>query len=89
MKSSHPHVSGPPTTKDGRYALGRQPIWLAPHNERSWRIIASMLEAYETAQFWDLAAAVRDHKHGARSATTPQTFVRYCINSGWLRRVSK
>jgi hypothetical protein len=82
-----PIVTGPPTKYEGVYRLGVAPQGLASHNLASWRVIEAILAAYGTADFWDLAVAVRGHKHGTQRVRGPQSFVRYCIRNGWLERV--
>ena len=82
----NPIVTGPPTKYAGRYRLKNRPERLVNHNYVSWKIIEAILEAYGSADFWDLAAAVRGHKHGTMKAKGPQSFVRYCIRSGWIER---
>ncbi len=81
-----PVVTGPATKYVGRYRLKSAPGPLAHHNQVSWNIIEAILNAYGSADFWDLAVAVRDHKHGTKKAKGPQSFVRYCIRSGWIER---
>jgi hypothetical protein len=87
MSNIDPVVSGPDTKYAGVYKLGAPPQTLMAHNLQSWRIIQAILDAYGSADFWDLSVAVRGHKHGTKSAKGPQGFVRYCIKSGWLQRV--
>ena len=86
--SRMPVVTGNSTIYDGEYQLLYEPSALAPHNEGSWRIIYAIMLAYGSARFWDLCAAVRGHRHMDREKTGlgPQSFVRYCIRSGWLKR---
>ena len=86
MDDVQPVVVGPPTKYAGTYKLGERPQTLALHNRASWKIIEAILDAYGTADFWDLAVAVRGHKHGTKGAKGPQSFVRYCIRSGWLEQ---
>ena len=86
MSDVEPVVTGPATIYAGRYKLGSLPQSLASHNLKSWKIIETILDAYGTADFWDLAVAVRGHKHGTKKVKGPQSFVRYCIRSGWLSR---
>ena len=86
MSNVNPVVSGPETKYAGMYKIGTWPQTLIPHNLQSWRIIEAILDAYGCADFWDLSVAVRDHKHGTKNAKGPQSFVRYCIRSGWLER---
>lgn len=86
MSDVDPVVTGPPTIYAGRYQLGIQPQSLASHNLRSWKIIEAIMNAYGAADFLDLAVAVRGHQHGTKKANGPQSFVRYCIRSGWLKR---
>lgn len=83
---SLPRVIGRPSKDAGRYKLGEQPSRLSPHNEASWRVIEAILQAYSVADFYDLAVAVRHHVHGDKAAAGPQSFVSYCIRSGWLVR---
>ncbi len=87
MSSYQPVVTGPETKYAGMYKFGQAPQTLMSHNLKSWRIIEAILTAYGKADFWDLAVAVRGHKHGTKSAKGPQDFIRYCIKSGWLVRV--
>lgn len=86
MDAVQPMVVGPPTKYAGRYKLGARPQDLAAHNLASWKIIEAILDAYGVADFWDLAVAVRGHKHGTKRAKGPQSFVRYCIRSSWLEQ---
>lgn len=79
-------VIGRPTIDAGAYRIGSPPNRLAPHNQESWNIIEAILTAYGTADYYDLAVAVRRHKHGDKKAHGPQSFVSYCIRSGWLTR---
>lgn len=82
-----PRVIGRATKDAGVYKLGTTPSWLAPHNQESWDIIVAILKAYGRADYYDLAVSVRQHKHGDKAASGPQSFVSYCIRSGWLQRV--
>ncbi len=75
MHNVEPVVSGPPTKYAGRYRRGISPQGLAPHNLVSWKIIEAILDAYGVADFWDLAVAVRGHKHGTKKVKGPQSFV--------------
>lgn len=86
MASVEPAVIGNSTRDAGRYKLGVPPRSLAPHNLDSWRIIEAILQARGTADYYDLAVAVRGHKHGTKAAKGPQSFVSYCIKSRWLER---
>ena len=86
MSNVEPVVTGPETKYAGVYKLGEAPQSLMRHNLQSWQIIEAILCAYGRADFWDLSVAVRGHKHGTKSAKGPQSFVRYCIRSGWLVR---
>lgn len=81
-----PRVIGRTTKDAGTYKLGTTPLHLAPHNQQSWDIIAAILKAYGTADYYDLAVSVRQHRHGDKAASGPQSFVSYCIRSGWLQR---
>lgn len=81
-----PRVIGRPSKDAGIYKLGTCPSRLASHNQASWNVLKAILEAYGTADFYDLAVAVRRHVHGDKSASGPQSFVSYCIRSGWLTR---
>lgn len=85
MTTSLPKVIGRPTKDAGTYRLGLSPYGLAAHNLSSWKIIAAILEAYGTADYYDLAVAVRHHNHGTKTASGPQSFVSYCIRRGWLK----
>ena len=80
-----PKVIGRATKDAGTYMLGTMPSRLAPHNQESWEIIAAILKAYGTADYFDLAVSVRQHKHGDKAASGPKSFVSYCIRSGWLK----
>jgi hypothetical protein len=86
MNDFGPVVSGPTTKYGGMYRLKSRPERLVPHNQKSWKIIEAILDAYGSADFWDLAVAVRQHKHGTKRARGPQSFIRYCIRSGWIER---
>ena len=86
MKNAMPVVSGPPTKHAGTYKLGVPPTMLAQHNLVSWRVIKAILDAYDTADFLDLAVAVRGHMVPNQTAGNPQVFVAYCIRRGWLQR---
>ena len=86
MSNVDPIVTGPATKFAGTYKLGELPQNLLPHNLESWRIVEAILRAYQTADFWDLSVAVRGHRHGTKAAKGPQSFIRYCIRSGWLVR---
>ncbi len=81
-----PRVLGRATKDAGIYKLGTAPTRLAPHNQESWDIIVAILKAYGKADYYDLAVSVRQHKHGDKAASGPQSFVSYCIRSGWLQR---
>jgi hypothetical protein len=83
---SLPRVIGRPSKDAGLYKLGSMPSRLAPHNQASWNIIEAVLRAYGTAEFFDLAVAVRNHAHGDKAESGPQSFVSYCIRNGWLER---
>lgn len=87
MQSVEPVVTGPETKYAGKYKRGVAPERLEENNLASWRVIDAILEAYGEADFWDLAVAVRGHKHYGETAGAPQKFVQYCINNGWLERV--
>lgn len=82
----YPIVTGRATKDAGRYKIGDRPQNLAAHNLVSWRIIEAILDAYGSADFYDLAVAVRGHVHGTKSASGPQSFVSYCIKCNWLVR---
>lgn len=85
MSDVQPVVTGPYTKYAGKkYRVGRPPGTMALHNHVSWMIIEAMIKAYGAREFWDLAVAVRGHKHGDKAAKGPQSFVRYCIREGWL-----
>lgn len=84
MSRTEPIVHGTLTKDAGRYKLGMRPQNLASHNRVSLRIIEAILEARCMADCYDLAVAVRRHKHGTKVASSPQSFVWYCIKSGWL-----
>lgn len=86
MSSVEPIVSGLPTKYAGRYRLGGLPKDLLPHNASSWQIIKTILDVRGTADFWDMAVAVRGHESGTKSDPGPQGFIRYCIRRGWLAR---
>jgi len=79
-------VLGTPTKDAGRYKLAVRPQRLVSHNLASWRIIEAILDARGTADYYDLAVAVRGHQHGTKAASGPQSFVSYCIKAGWLER---
>lgn len=81
-----PRVIGRPSKDAGTYKLAASPTRLASHNQASWNIIETILKAYGTADFYDLSVAVRQHVHGDKAASGPQSFVSYCIRSGWLVR---
>lgn len=83
-----PRVIGRPSKDAGTYKLANTPNRLAPHNQASWNIIEAILRAYGTADFYDLSVAVRQHVHGDKAASGPQSFVSYCIRSGWIARAS-
>lgn len=87
MPHHEPTVISTPSKDAGRYKLGAKPVRLVAHNAASWRIIEAILEARGTADYYDLAVAVRGHEHGDKAAKGPQSFVSYCIKSGWLERV--
>lgn len=72
-------VQGP---HSGRYVQGRQPTHSAEQNVASWGVVSAMLAAYGGADYEELVAAVRQHKHhdGGRA------FIDYCIRNGWLQR---
>ncbi len=82
-----PKVIGVPSKDAGVYVFGRHPERsLAPHNLASWKIIESILAARGSADFYDLAVALRGHESGDKNALGSQRFISYCINRGWLRR---
>jgi hypothetical protein len=87
MSDVDPVVVAPPTKYAGPYKVGVRPQHLKQHNHVSWKIIEAILAADGTADFWDLAVAVRGHKHGTKGVRGPQGFVRYCITSGWIELV--
>ena len=88
MPNAEPTVQGTPSKDAGRYELAKSPSRaLAPHNLASWRIIEAILIARGEADYYDLAVAVRGHEHGTKAAVGPQSFISYCIKSGWLGRV--
>ena len=89
MRSNEPKVKGTPSNYEGTYVLARQPRSLAPHNQASWKVIAAILEARGSADYYDLAVAVRGHEHGTKSTSGPQSFVSYCIKSGWLQQAGQ
>lgn len=86
-----PEVVGPASKYAGkRYKLGLRPSRrFADHNHRSWTIIETILQFDSDRDFWDLAVAVRGHKHygDTKQDKGPQSFVRYCIRAGWLEEV--
>jgi len=87
MRNTEPKVIGTHSIHAGVYELGRVPArTLVQHNLDSWRIIESILAARGKAEYYDLAAAVRGHESGDKSAPGPHRFVSYCIKLGWLRR---
>lgn len=81
-----PRVIGRPSKDAGTYKLGATPARLALHNQASWNVVEAIMTAYGTADFYDLAVAVRHHAHGDKSASGPQSFISYCIRNGWLVR---
>jgi hypothetical protein len=84
---SEPTVLLPDSKYDGLYKLNREPRKnLVPHNATSWNIVSAMFKAHQTADFRDLAVAVRNHKHYGTDERYPQNFIKYCIRSGWLSR---
>jgi hypothetical protein len=86
MSSVEPVVTGPQTRFAGRYKILSRPQGLASRNLMSWKIIEAILDAYGTADFWDLSVAVRGHKFETKKVKGPQSFIRYCIRNGWLEK---
>jgi hypothetical protein len=91
-KISEPLVTGPRSKHAGkRFRLGKAPQrQMARHNEVSWRIIVAIMEAYGSADYWDLACACRGHLHenNPDDRRGPQHWVDYCIKREWLVEVS-
>ncbi|MEP5764373.1 MAG: hypothetical protein ABJ308_07255 [Halieaceae bacterium] len=87
MTEHDPIIVGPESSYTGRYAIEAEPGRLAAHNAASWSVIDAMINAYGPRDFWDLAVAVRGHRHEGKFTGRPQNFVAYCIRSGWLRKV--
>ena len=79
-------IEGRPSQAEGMYSLGNPPKNLAPHNLRSFSIVAAMLANGESRDYWDLAVAVMGHRSGtaAARATAAASFIRYCAKSGWI-----
>jgi len=77
------------TKYKGWYKLGHTPERLTLHNLQSWRIIEAIMAAFGKAYFWDLVYACRLHRHCGRTKQDKgaQSWIRYCIRSGWLERV--
>lgn len=74
---------------EGVYRIKSSPASMAGHNATSWRKLESTLGLNNGKVHFDqLAAAVRDHRHGTKSANHPYQFITYCIRSGWLERVA-
>jgi hypothetical protein len=74
---------------EGIYRIKSSPSRMAGHNATSWRKLENTLRVSDgKAHFDQLAAAVRDHRHGTKSANHPYQFITYCIRSGWLERVA-
>lgn len=86
METVQPKVVATKTKYAGHYKIGIRPGKLAPHNLKSWRVIEAILDAYGAAEFWDLAVAIRPHEFRTQRNRGPQSFVRYCIRSGWIER---
>jgi hypothetical protein len=84
-----PVYERPATKYDGWYKLGHPPARLTSHNQQSWLIIEAILTAYGKAYFWDLVYACRHHRHCGRTKQDKgaQSWIRYCIRSGWLEPV--
>lgn len=86
-----PIVTGPTTKYAGKsYRLGRPyyPEKNGKHtNAQSWAVIQAMFRLNASIDFWDLAVAVRHHRHGTQKARGPQSFIRYLIRSGHLVEV--
>ena len=63
-----------------RLQLAKEPTLIAGQNLKSWSVISAILNAYGTADYDDLATAVRQHDHVAGG----KAFVDYCIRNSWL-----
>ncbi len=85
--ASEPSVHMESSKYDGRYRISRQPVRMKLHNADSWAVVQAILIGKRTADFRDLAVAVRNHKHYGTDPGHPQNFIAYCIRSGWLERV--
>ena len=86
ISNRDPVVEGPPTTYAGTCKFGVRPQRMKQHNLVSWKIVEAILDPCGTADFRDLAVAVRGHKYGTKGVKGPQHFVSYCIKMGWLVR---
>lgn len=74
---------------DGSYFLARSPSRpLVAHNATSWSIVETILIARGSADFRDMAVAVRNHRHYGTDEGHPQEFIKYCIRRGWLKRAA-
>jgi hypothetical protein len=85
--ATEPTVEMEPSKYDGRYRIARQPSRMKPHNAESWAVVNAILEGQKSADFRDLAVAVRNHLHYGTDPLHPQNFIAYCIRSGWLEAV--
>jgi len=71
---------------DGKYyRIGRTPERMATHNDVTWRRLAEHLEHKGKAHYRALVKLAEGHVSGTKSSPRPQSFIRYCIRSGWLK----
>jgi len=76
---------------EGIYYIKRAPapMRMKGHNAKSWEEIEKVMATRGGKEDFDsLAIAVKDHRHGTKSARHPYQFITYCIRSGWLQRVT-
>ena len=74
---------------EGKYRIARSPRSMKPHNAVSWQKIVDYAATKPDGimDFDAMSILVKDHKHGTKSANHPYQFIKYCIDSEWLKRV--
>lgn len=77
-------------TDDAGYSrIAKQPKRLAPHNQVTWTKFENLIERNGgKADFDQLTAAARGHRHYGKDASNPRLFVRYCLRKGWLGKMA-
>ena len=67
-----------------RYRIGKEPVRMAHHNEVTWRRLREQVQLNGELHYQTLVKLAVGHVSGSKGHPHPQSFVRYCIRSGWL-----